>query len=286
MSLLPEAVPAETASIPTEANRVDPGAWNIISKTLDRTEIKGGVLIVLKTQVGAALQSWYEAKERANSGPPVRRAQYSQEQRMPTSTARSYANTVETLRDREQTATAVEGSGTTEDPFIIWLGGREPEPDRKAGCEKVCREACAILGVSIVWIRAWDHNTTQRLTRTFRNVQKTFTRCPPHLTVYMGNSIEFDYEGHIYCTYSSSDVPDRVVRPSEGPKEFEDSGVGIGVLDKTTFRIAAYDQGRLPLPPLARILIPDVPTYNRAQETSGHHLGRAGIPVSPVTRVY
>ncbi|KAL3476674.1 hypothetical protein BJX99DRAFT_258224 [Aspergillus californicus] len=90
---------------------------------------------------------------------------------------------------------------------------------KEDGIEAICRQACAYTGSTIVWVRAIDHRTTQVTSAPGRRGQRRVIYEPsdPHITVYMGRSDEYDYEGHLYCAYSRSapSVPTRLAEPRE-----------------------------------------------------------------------
>ncbi|KAM3417430.1 hypothetical protein BST61_g5676 [Cercospora zeina] len=112
-------------------------------------------------------------------------------------------------------STTEKGSGTLDDPKIVWKTS-QPGPKKRPGwveaVEAVCRDACIRAGLRAVWIRSLDHDTTQsgRITTD------------DHVTVYMSSEYkpdEYEYEGHVCVHYDDLNkktrIPSRMSSPSE-----------------------------------------------------------------------
>ncbi|KAL4948255.1 hypothetical protein BDW69DRAFT_189429 [Aspergillus filifer] len=140
------------------------------------------------------------------------------------------------------------GAGSVEDPKIMWMLQPIDDPEgRVEAIEGLCRDACKEKQVTNIWVRKEDHTTT----RTFAvsrtgpwDVEKTVSTSDPHFTVYMGNSCEYTYEGHIYVSYKGgSGVPTHFADTSE--RNFIKPGdeESISMLDRTSLREKARRLG-------------------------------------------
>ncbi|KAI0382514.1 hypothetical protein F5Y04DRAFT_252840 [Hypomontagnella monticulosa] len=94
--------------------------------------------------------------------------------------------------------TRVTGSGTRDDPKIMWLCSVTRDINRTEGCENVSRQGCSITGTTYLWMRHVDHDTTRTRSRSGRRMVRT----DPHLTVYMSRAAGYyEYEGHLFIVY-------------------------------------------------------------------------------------
>ncbi|KAL4809868.1 hypothetical protein BDV18DRAFT_156247 [Aspergillus unguis] len=146
------------------------------------------------------------------------------------------------------------GGGTVDDPTIRWTCHPKDNPyGRVAAIEALCRAACRVMRTSIIWVRWGDHSSTRTISVTAdHRIQKTVGPDDPHITVYMGNSFEYDYEGHLYIAYSKQNprLPERLASPAERshlkPDKTDDP---ICLTDRRGLRERAYRAGELPLGP-------------------------------------
>ncbi|KAL2843404.1 hypothetical protein BJX68DRAFT_270136 [Aspergillus pseudodeflectus] len=164
---------------------------------------------------------------------------------------RSYVDTVNDLRDKAAAARHRDGKGAYDDPEIIWLVAppRGP-PGRREGILKMCREACELMGTKRVWIRALDHATTRTITRTGprrtarpEDYTTTIKAAFPHITVYMGASCAYEYEGHLYCLYERYLVPRGLGRPDIDRSHPDWVKEVVEVLDRKFLRDRALQRG-------------------------------------------
>ncbi|KAL4928183.1 uncharacterized protein BDV17DRAFT_291927 [Aspergillus undulatus] len=163
----------------------------------------------------------------------------------------SYAKRANQLKKQEPKRTM--GSGSMEDPCVMWLCSPVDDPaGRVKTVEALCRQACLEKGMRKIWIRMGDHNTTQAFGLSVTDtrgagVQKSFSRCDPHITVYMGNSYKYRYDGHIFVAYSK-DSPELPVRFAEKKdRELIQPGEegAICLLDRDFVRGLAESEGFL-----------------------------------------
>ncbi|KAI9367592.1 hypothetical protein BJX61DRAFT_547342 [Aspergillus egyptiacus] len=165
-------------------------------------------------------------------------------------TPTSYAGAIQRLMNRKVWRTV--GDGTDEDPTIHWVYNiTNCTAARIHGCETVIREACEKMKTPIVWVRAIDHSVTRKPVFSPAENRHVMLLYPsdPHITVYMGTSIEYVYEGHLFCAYSSinPDVPERLAKPGERLMDEEGEGLSIVLWDRTDIRDKAYKEKLLPL---------------------------------------
>ncbi|KAL4915863.1 hypothetical protein BDW62DRAFT_203315 [Aspergillus aurantiobrunneus] len=165
-------------------------------------------------------------------------------------TALGYARAVSRLRD--SVVTREVGAGTSTDPLISWICEPVDRPrGRIEGIEALCRDACKLKGTTRIWVRMGDHSSTRTFSVTAqRRTEKNVSGDDPHVTVYMGNSVEYEYEGHLYLAYSQEDsrIPCRLARPEERRNlQPDDVGDPINLLDRRELREKSYDIGFLPL---------------------------------------
>lgn len=102
-----------------------------------------------------------------------------------------------------------------------------------------------------IWIRKYDHGTTRTFTQTARGkIERTISEDDPHITVYMGHSEDYLYEGHIYIGYSKANpyIPARLAEPEERRFAKDGNKNPIPVLDRQGLRREAYAMGLLPIP--------------------------------------
>ncbi|BCS21950.1 uncharacterized protein APUU_30175S [Aspergillus puulaauensis] len=166
-------------------------------------------------------------------------------------TVRGYVRAVERLLEEDPVIEPV-GSGTVDDPRIIWISKADDRPrGRVAGIERICRLACAEMKTTKIWIRKYDHGTTRTFTQTARGkIERTISEDDPHITVYMGHSEDYLYEGHIYIGYSKANpyIPARLAEPEERRFAKDGNKNPIPVLDRQGLRREAYAMGLLPIP--------------------------------------
>ncbi|KAI1806202.1 hypothetical protein F4811DRAFT_512226 [Daldinia bambusicola] len=99
------------------------------------------------------------------------------------------------------------GSGSHDDPMIMWMCSVTANPNRTQGCEHVSRQGCRVTGTKFVWLRHVDHDTTRTRTRSGR---RRAARTDPHLTVFLSRTGEYyEYEGHLFLVYDRS-LPGKV----------------------------------------------------------------------------
>ncbi|KAL4782885.1 hypothetical protein BJX76DRAFT_358518 [Aspergillus varians] len=167
-------------------------------------------------------------------------------------TVKGYVDKVKALREKEVKRQV--GSGTLDDPLIVWIGTVVDRPrGRVAGIEKVCREACLMKRSTKLWIRRDDHNTTRTFSRTITGTSvKKILPDDPHITAYLGESIEYDYEGHIYCGYTEEApmLPCRLARPEERQYNLMGDLQPLTLLNRMDLREKAHAIGFLPLTPI------------------------------------
>ncbi|KAL4940978.1 hypothetical protein BDV06DRAFT_223580 [Aspergillus oleicola] len=161
---------------------------------------------------------------------------------------RNYARIVKKLRAGEHHREV--GAGTNEDPKIMWICEPNDNPDgRMEAVEALCREACKMKEVKKIWIRKEDHSTTRTFwaSRTGHgDTQKAVSSCDPHLTVYMGNSLQYTYEGHIYVGYAGrSRIPSRLALDDDRKHIQPGDEEAVSLIDRTSLREAALRQGYL-----------------------------------------
>ncbi|KAJ0414849.1 hypothetical protein BJY00DRAFT_318421 [Aspergillus carlsbadensis] len=166
---------------------------------------------------------------------------------------RTYAEHVKKVRKRASGARR-DGSGTYEDPEIVWL---EKAPAKPAGryeaILKICQDACRMMQQKRLWIRSLDHATTRTFTHTatHNGDGKRRRSAYPHITVYIGASFEYEYEGHLYIEYvlhpngAPTRVPSRLGRPGvrrDDPKWLEQV---VELWDRKFIRDRASNAGLL-----------------------------------------
>ncbi|KAL4804595.1 hypothetical protein BDV18DRAFT_161690 [Aspergillus unguis] len=145
-------------------------------------------------------------------------------QQAPSGSGSSYDIRVRRLRGADITRRVGSGTSPT-DPLIRWICPTVSDRDRMYAIDNICREACSITGSTMVWVRSIDHRTTRinsgRGGRNNRGGSRrggtVYVPADPHITVYMGRSEEFDYEGHLYVAYhhSAPHIPARLADPRE-----------------------------------------------------------------------
>ncbi|KAL2845914.1 hypothetical protein BJY01DRAFT_247428 [Aspergillus pseudoustus] len=166
-------------------------------------------------------------------------------------TEKGYSLAVKDLALRTKNSQRTDGTGTEDDPEIIWLcSAPTRDPRRVEGILKICREACKLKSTNRTWVRAIDHNTARTLTwsrtctRRGVGVHVQHGPCDPHITVYMGESDQYDYEGHLYVYYGTKGrVPSGLGRPGVSTEHPDWVDFVVDVLDRRDLRERALRMG-------------------------------------------
>ncbi|EXL45220.1 hypothetical protein FOCG_12629 [Fusarium oxysporum f. sp. radicis-lycopersici 26381] len=105
------------------------------------------------------------------------------------------------------------GTGTTQDPLIMWLVGPPRSQTRTLGNEQVARDLGRV-GFTHIWIRSCDHRTTRISVATRRGRRRQVVHTDNHITVYCGRSSNADRQGDVFLLVERNGTW-RIMRDSE-----------------------------------------------------------------------